>query len=125
MTATTAAGAATGAVARARVLDVALRAQRQEDRAVREEQQQRGDAAEQRVGVEQREERAGEVVRGVQRHAVDDVRPADAPEQRGSTLPTTIAHSQRSRQASESDLPQNSNATLRTMSPTRIRNSAR
>ena len=61
---------------------LAARLQLEEDRPVGEEHRQRRQPAEQRVGVEQVEEGAGVLVLGVDRDAVDDVRPADSPEQR-------------------------------------------
>ena len=54
----------------------------QEHRAVQREQQQRGQPAEQRVGVEQGEQGAGVLVLGVQRDTGHDVGERDAPQQR-------------------------------------------
>ena len=66
-----------------------------------EEEREGGHAAEQRVGVQQREQRARVLAVGVDRHAVDDVGPGHAPQQRaaGSCRPRSPTPSARARPA--------------------------
>ncbi len=71
--------------------EVAGRAEREKGRAVEGEEQHHGNPGQERVHVEQVPERAGEVAARVDRHAVEQVRKRDSPDQRRAEAADRVA----------------------------------